>query len=142
MCTKCRRSDNLQTIVLATFQMLYNLNSISNERWDFKLCKFTTLTSDILGQGINAIFEKIHLILKHFWILVIFKESVDLFVEEVRGQFVGLCLAEIFLGFVNLPHRPLTSWDRGSMHSFNKAIWLWNILEFWSLPKSSLTSLL
>ena len=87
------KNDNLQTIVWENFQMLYYLTSISNERWDFQLCKFTTLTPDNLGQEVNALFEKGHLTLKYSWILVIFKEVVDLFAVEVRGQFGGLCLA-------------------------------------------------
>ena len=93
MSTKCRKNDNLQTIVWETFQMLYYLNTTSNERWDFKLCKFTTLTPDILGQEVNALFEKSHLTLKYSWILVIFKEFVDVFAVDVRGQLGGLCLA-------------------------------------------------
>ena len=92
MSTKCRKNDNLQTIVWENFQMLYYLTSISNERWDFQLCKFTTLTPDNLGQEVNALFDKGHLTLKYSWILVIFKEVVDLFAVEVRGQFGGLCL--------------------------------------------------
>ena len=81
MCTKCRKKWKLADNSFRDFQMLYNLNSISNERWAFKLCKFTTLTSDIVGQGINALLEKGHLTLKYSWILVIFKVFIDLFSE-------------------------------------------------------------